>query len=52
MKNKAHNPRRRKKDELTQAYKSYTDYSFPKKETRHPCCENSADSVVCTPTND
>ena len=52
MKNKAGNSRGRKKGELTQAYKSYADHAFPKKETRHPRCENAADSVLCTPTND
>ena len=36
MKDKAENLRGRVKDELTQAYKSYADYAFPKKETRHP----------------
>ena len=36
---------------LTQAYKSYADYAFRNNETRHPGCENSADSVVFTPTN-
>ena len=40
------------KDELTQGYKSYADYAFPEKQTRHPRCENAADSVICTPTND
>ena len=52
MKDKAENSRGRKKGELTQAYKSYADYAFPKKETRHPHCENAADSVLFTPTND
>ena len=42
----------RGKDELTQAYKSYADYAFPEKQTRHPHCENAADSVLCTQTND
>ena len=41
-----------KKGELTQAYKSYADCAFPNKETPHPRCENAADSVPCTPTND
>ena len=41
-----------KEGELTQAYKSYAEYAFPKKETRQPHCENAADSVLCTPTND
>ena len=52
MKDKAENSRGRKRGELTQAYKSYADYAFPNKETRHPCCKNAADSVLCTPTND
>ena len=37
MKDKAENSRGRGKDELNQAYKSYSDYAFPKKETCHPC---------------
>ena len=52
MKDKAENSREREKGELTQAYKSYADYVFPKKETRHPRCKNAADYVLCTPTND
>ena len=52
MKDKADSSRGRGKYELTQAYKSYADYAFPKKETRHPRCENAADSVIFTPTND
>ena len=52
MKEKAENSRGRGKDELTQAYKSYADYVYPNKETRHPRCENAADSVTCTLTND
>ena len=52
MKDKAYNSRGREKGESTQAYKSYADYAFPKKETRHPRCENAADFVLCTPTND
>ena len=52
MKGKAENSRGIVKDELTQAYKSYTDYAFLEKKTRHPHCENAADSVLCTPTND
>ena len=52
MKEKAENSRGRGKYELTQAYKSYTDYAFSEKQTRHPHCENAADSVPCTPTND
>ena len=51
MKDKEENSRVRKKGELTQAYKSYADYAFPKKETRHSCCKNAADSILCTPTN-
>ena len=51
MKDKADNSREMKKDELTQAYKSYADYAFPKNETHHPRCKNAADSVLCTPTN-
>ena len=50
MKEKADNSHGRGKDELTQAYKSYSDYAFPEKQTRHPRCENAADSVRCTPT--
>ena len=46
------NSRVRGKDELTQAYKLYADYAFPKEETRHPRCKNAADSVLCKPTND
>ena len=52
MKDKTDNSRGREKYELTQAYKSYADYVFTKNETRHPRCENAADSVLCTPTND
>ena len=52
MKDKAENSRGRGIDELNQAYKSYADYAFPEKQTRHPRCENAADSVICTPTND
>ena len=47
MINKAENSRGRGKDELTQSYKSYSDYAFLKKQTRHPHCENAADSVIC-----
>ena len=42
----------RVKYELTQAYKSYADYEFTEKQARHPHCENAADSILCTPTND
>ena len=49
---KAENSRGSKKDELTQAYKSYADYAFPNNGTCHPHFENAADFVVCTPTND
>ena len=52
MKDKADNSCGRKRSELNQAYKSYTEYAFPKKETCHPLCKNAADSVFCTPTND
>ena len=52
MKEKADISRGIGKDELTQAYKSYADYAFPEKQTRHPRCENTSDSVLCTPTND
>ena len=38
--------------ELTQAYKSYANYTFPKHETRHPRCKSAADSVLFTLTND
>ena len=46
MKDKAYNSRGRGNNELTQAYKSYSDYAFPNNETRHPRCENEADSVL------
>ena len=52
MKHKADNSCGRGKDELTQAYRSYADYSFPKNKTRHPRCENAANYILCTPTND
>ena len=52
MKYKADNLCGRKKDELTQAYKSYADYDFPNNETHHPRYENPAYYVICTPTND
>ena len=52
MKNKADHSRGRKKDELTQAYKSYADYNFQNDETCHPRCKNVSDSVFCSPTND
>ena len=52
MKDKSENSRGRGKDELTQAYKSYADYAFPEKQTRHPRWKNAADSFLCTPTND
>ena len=52
MKDKADNLRGKEKDELTQAYKSYSDHVFPNNETRHARCENSSDYVLCTPTND
>ena len=52
MKDKSDHSRGRKKEELTQAYKSYADYAFPNNETCHPRCKNSAGSVLFTPTND
>ena len=52
MKYKADSSRGREKDELTQAYKSYTDYAFPNNENCHPRCENTADYVLFSPTND
>ena len=52
MKDKAENLRRRKIDEFTQAYKSYAIYTFTNNETRHPRCQNAADSILYTQTND
>ena len=52
MKDKADNSRGRKKYEITQAYKQYTEYAFPNDETCHPHCKNAADYVICTTTND
>ena len=52
MKDKADHSRGREKCELHQAYESYSDYAFPNNETRHPRCENEADYVLWTPTND
>ena len=52
MKDKADNSCGRVKDQLTQSYKSYADYTFPNDEARHPRCKNAADSVLCSPTND
>ena len=52
MDEKANNSSGRGKDEINQGYKSYADYAFPENQTRHPRCENAADSVLCTPTND
>ena len=52
MKDKADNSRRSKKYELTQAYKSYSNYVFPNDKTHHPRCKNAEDYVICTPTND
>ena len=52
MKDKAYNSRGRKKDELTQDYKSYADYAFPNNKNCHPRCDNAADSVLCSTTND
>ena len=40
------------KIKLTQAYKSYTDYAFPEKQTRHTSSKIAVDYVLCTPTND
>ena len=37
MKDKAENSRGRGENELTQAYITYADYAFPKKENLHPC---------------
>ena len=45
MKDKAENSRGRGKDELNKAYKSYADYAFTVKQTRHPRCENAAQGV-------
>ena len=47
MRDKADNSHGSKKDEFTQAYKSYDDYAFPNNENRHPRCKNAADSVLC-----
>ena len=52
MKEKAENSRGRGKYELTQAYKIICWLCIPDKQTRRPRCENAADSVLCTPTND
>ena len=52
MKDKADNSRVREKDELTQSYKSYSDYAFSNDKNHHPRCRNAADSVLCTPTTD
>ena len=52
IKDKAENSRGRKKYKLTQDYKSYADYAFTNNDTCHPRCENAADPVLCTPTND
>ena len=40
------------KYELTKACKSYADYAFLNNETFNPRCENAADYVLCTLTND
>ena len=45
MKDKADNSSGKGENELTQAYKSYTDYAFPNNETCFPRCENAADYV-------
>ena len=47
MKDKADNSSGMGKDELTQSYKSYSDYAFPNDETCHPRCKNAAYSVLC-----
>ena len=47
MKVKAYNSRGREKDEINQAYISYSDYAFPNNKTRHPRCKNAADNVIC-----
>ena len=52
MKDKVDNSHGRKKHELTQANKSYADYTFTNNENRHPRCENASDSVLYTRTND
>ena len=52
MKDKVDNSRGRKKDELTQAYKSYAGYAFHNDETCFTRCENAANYVLCTPNND
>ena len=52
LKENADNSRGRVKVELSLSYNSDADYAFPDKQTRHPCCENAADSVLCTATND
>ena len=52
MKYKAENSCGKVKYELTKHYKSYADYEFPGKQTCHPRCENAADFVLCTQTND
>ena len=50
MKDKADNSHGSEKYELTQAYKSYSDYAFPNYETCHPRYKNAENSVLCTPT--
>ena len=52
MEYKADHSRGREKDELIQALKSCADYNFPNDETHHPRCENTADYILCTLTND
>ena len=52
MNDKADNSRERGKHELTQSYKSYADYTFPNNGNCHPRWKNTADSILCTPTND
>ena len=46
MKDKADNSRGWEKYELTQAYKSYSDYAFPNDDTCNPRCENVSDYVL------
>ena len=52
VEDKEDNSQAKGKDQLTQAYKSYANYASPNDETCHPCCENAADSVLRSLTND
>ena len=52
MKDKADNWHGRRRYELAQSYKSYTDYNFTNDETCHLRYGNAEDYVLCTPTND